>query len=63
MEPQITIPLSDYDRMKFDISKLYDFHNLIRKVTPLVMGQKLTEQESISLVMDFQHFHREYPNE
>lgn len=56
----ITIPRAEFDRMKAEISKLYDCHNMIRAVRPLVRGDELTDEQRLEIRVAYDHFERDY---
>jgi hypothetical protein len=53
--PAATIPQADYDQLRADVSRIWDYHSFIRKAAPTIRAHGDAE-----LNMDLDHFDREY---
>lgn len=56
----LAIDRSEYDRIRADISKLYDYHRALRVASKLIYGIEVNDEERQDMQMEFDHFAREY---
>jgi hypothetical protein len=57
---KITISRDEYDDIKYQLSKLMGYHHMIRRLSVIVLGEEVSDQELAKLREEVQHFLREF---